>query len=83
MHVNRTFSLKIGTVQELNDTVRPKLRSKFVDRAINERLNPQEINVNILGTRRLMAILVERDDVTDFLKQCIRAELNAGMGGLQ
>ena len=78
MHANRTFSLKISTIQELNDTVRPKLRSKFVDRAINERLNPQEINVNIIGSRRLMAILLERDDITDFLKKCIKTELASG-----
>ena len=43
MHINRTFSLKLTTVENLNDSVRPKLRSKFVDRAIADRLNPVEI----------------------------------------
>jgi len=74
MHVNRTYSLKLSTVEELNDKVRPKLRSKFVDRAIAERLNPQEINHDVLSNRRLMLILMSRD-VSDFAKKIIAQEL--------
>ena len=74
MHVNRTFSLKLSTVEELNDKVRPKLRSEFVDRAIQDRLNPSEINHEVLSDRRLMLILLSRD-VSEFLKRTIALEL--------
>jgi len=74
MHINRTFSLKLATVETLNDKVRPKLRSKFVDRAIEDRLNPVEIDVEQLGDRRLMLILLSRD-ISIFLKKAIALEL--------
>lgn len=74
MHVNRTFSLKIGTVENLNDKVRPTLRSKFVDRAIQERLSPQEIDIELLSTRRLMSILMSRD-VSEHVKRTLAIEL--------
>ena len=75
MHINRTFSLKLTTVETLNQEVRPKLRSKFVDRAIQDRLRPQEIDTEILGTRRLLAILHHREEVSDFLKRAIALEM--------
>jgi len=75
MHINRTFSLKLSTVEDLNEKVRPKLRSKFVDRAIQDRLNPQEIDTTVLGTRRLLAILHAREEVSDFLCRAIQLEL--------
>ena len=76
MHINRTFSLKLSTVNELNDKVRPKLRSKFVDRAIRDRLNPQEIDTTVLPTTRILAILHAREEISDFCKRTILAELN-------
>ena len=75
MHINRTFSLKLSTVEDLNDKVRPKLRSKFVDRAIQDRLKPEFINWEAISTARLLSELRHREDVTDFLKRCISAEL--------
>lgn len=80
MHVNRTYSLKLNTVEELNDKVRPKLRSKFVDRAIQDRLNPQEINHEVLSDRRLMLILLSRD-VSHFVKKTIALELGIEVEG--
>lgn len=74
MHANRTFSLKISTIKELNDKVRPTLRSKFVDRAIQERLSPQEIDVELLSTQRLMAILMSRD-ISEFVKRTLAQEI--------
>lgn len=74
MHINRTFSLKLSTVESLNDKVRPKLRSKFVDRAIQERLSPQEIDIELLSTRRLMSILLSRD-ISEFVKRTLAQEL--------
>jgi hypothetical protein len=80
MHVNRTFSLKLSTVEELNDKVRPKLRSKFVDRAIMDRLDPHEINFETIGTRRLMLILLSRD-VSVFVKRTLALELGIDVEG--
>lgn len=74
MHANRTFSLDINTIQNLNDAVRPNLRSKFVDRAIQERLKPQEIDVEILSTRRLIAILLSRD-ISEPTKRALALEI--------
>jgi hypothetical protein len=80
MHINRTFSLKLATVNELNELVRPKLRSKFVDRAIQARLNPQEINVELLGTNRLMYILLGRD-ISEPTKRAIALECGVEVEG--
>jgi RAB protein geranylgeranyltransferase component A len=74
MHINRTFSLKLTTVEHLNEEVRPKLRSKFVDRAIRNRLKPEEIDVSLLSTNRLMNILLSRD-VSEFVKRVVAQEL--------
>lgn len=78
MHINRTFSLKLSTVEDLNEKVRPKLRSKFVDRAIIDRLRPQEIDTSVIATRRLLAILHAREEVSDFLCRAIQLELKVG-----
>jgi hypothetical protein len=80
MHINRTFSLKLATVNELNELVRPKLRSKFVDRAIRDRLQPEEIDVSSLNTNRLMYILLGRD-ISPFLKKAIALECNIDVEG--
>jgi len=74
MHINRTFSLKLSTVERLNDTVRAKLRSKFVDRAIQDRLNPSDIQVELLGDRRIMLILLSRD-ISEPTKRALALEL--------
>lgn len=74
MHANRTFSLDICTIQMLNDRVRQSMRSKFVDRAIQDRLNPVEIDVEQLGNRRLMLILLSRD-ISEPTKRALALEL--------
>jgi len=74
MHINRTFSLKLATVERLNETVRPKLRSKFVDRAIQDRLNPSDIQVELLGDRRIMLILLSRE-ISEPTKRALALEL--------
>ena len=80
MHINRTFSLKLSTVDELNDKVRPKLRSRFVARAVCDRLNPQEFDIEALGNRRLMLILLSRD-VSEFVKKVVAQELGISVEG--
>ena len=74
MHANRTFSLDICTIQMLNNKIRQSMRSKFVDRAIQERLNPVEIDVEQLGNRRLMLILLSRD-ISEPTKRALALEL--------
>lgn len=58
----------------LNDRVRQSMRSKFVDRAIQDRLNPVEIDVEQLGDRRLMLILLSRD-ISEPTKRALALEL--------
>ena len=74
MHINRTFSLKLATVERLNERVRPKLRSKFVDRAIQDRLNPSDIQGELLGDRRIMLLLLSRD-IGEPTKRALALEL--------
>ena len=74
MHANRTFSLDITTIQMLNERVRASMRSKFVDRAIQDRLNPVEIDVEQLGDRRLMLILLSRE-ISEPTKRALALEL--------
>ena len=80
MHANRTFSLDICTIQMLNDTVRPNMRSKFVDRAIQDRLRPQEIDVELLATNRLILILLSRD-ISEPTKRALALELGIDVSG--
>ena len=76
MHVNRTFSLKLSTVNNLNDTIQAKNRSKFVDRAISERLDPTGFDADGISSRRLLAILHARDEISDFCKRVMHTEIN-------
>ena len=63
MRVNRTFSIPLETIKELNNTVYAKYRSKFVSKAIKNRLDAQEsFRLADVDTRRLMAALQSRDD---------------------
>ena len=80
MHANRTFSLDINTIQNLNNAVRPNLRSKFVDRAIQDRLKPQEIDVELLATNRLLLILLSRE-ISEPTKRALALELGIDVSG--
>lgn len=80
MHANRTFSLDVVTIQRLNDAVRPTLRSKFVDRAIQDRLRPEEIDVELLATNRLVLILLGRD-ISEPTKRALALELGIDVSG--
>tara|TARA_Y100001937_G_scaffold44101_1_gene62114 strand:- start:1448 stop:1714 length:267 start_codon:yes stop_codon:yes gene_type:complete len=76
MHVNRTFSLKLSTVNNLNDTIQAKNRSKFVDRAISERLDPTKYDARGVSSRRLLAILIDREEISDFCNRVLVTEFN-------
>lgn len=72
MRVNRTFSLDINTVQALKNKSN---QSQFVDEAIIDKLYPADYDYRQLSTQRLMAILRDRDDLSDFVKRVINTEL--------
>lgn len=73
MRVNRTFSLDINTVQALKNKSN---QSQFVDDAIVDKLYPANYDYRELSTQRLMAILRDRDDLSDFVKRVINTELS-------
>ena len=76
MRVNRTYSLNINTINNLNDKISAKYRSRFVDDAIKSKLNgADDIDVSQLSSRRLMAILMERKDVREFVKKVLKTEM--------
>ena len=76
MRVNRTYSLAYSTITELNDKISAKHRSQFVDKAIKSRLNGgEDIDVSQLSSKRLLAILIERQDVSEFVIKVCKQEL--------
>ena len=76
MRVNRTYCIDSNTVQDLNDTIQRNSRSRFVDEAIKTKLSgATDTSLVDIPSRRLLAVLLNREDVTDFLKKCIKAEL--------
>ena len=76
MRVNRTYSLAYDTITQLNQQISAKHRSRFVDKAIKSRLNGgDDIDVSQLSTRRLLAILVNRQDVSEFVIKVCKQEL--------
>jgi hypothetical protein len=56
------------------------MRSKFVDRAIQDRLNPVEIEVALLSDRRLMYILLSRD-ISEPTKRALALECGIDVAG--
>jgi len=76
MRVNRTYCIDSKTVEDLNETIQRNSRSRFVDEAIKTKLSGAErTSLLDIPSRRLLAVLLNRDDLTDFLKKCIKAEL--------
>lgn len=73
MRVNRTFSLDINTVQALKNKSN---QSQFVDDAIVDKLYPANYDYRQLSTQRLMAILRDREDLSDFVKRVLNTELS-------
>lgn len=73
MRVNRTFSLDINTVEALKNKSN---QSQFVDDAIIDKLYPANYDYRELSTQRLMAILRDREDLSDFVRRVINTELS-------
>ena len=78
MRVNRTYSLDYDTIKALNDKISAKHRSQFVDKAIQTKLDgDKNIDVSQLSTKRLLAILIHREDVSEFVVKVCKQELMA------
>lgn len=76
MKVNRTYSIDASLVQQLRSK---RNQSDTVCRALRLYLaGEDEFDVTQLSTRRLMAVIHGRDDVTEQLKAVILAELTNG-----
>ena len=77
MNMNRLFSFPRHLIDELNSRIARGHRSKFVSEALHEKLFPEDdvfLVKDATGVQLLHAIL-HRDNVSDFLKKCIKQEL--------
>ena len=78
MRVNRTYSLDYDTIKDLNATISAKHRSRYVDKAIQRQLNGYEnLDLTLIETRRLMAVMLSRDDVPEHIKVLLLQEMNS------
>lgn len=75
-----TTNLPVALIQRVNNTVLPGMRSRFIEAAIREKLGGHdavESSIADIPSRRLLAILHERDDVSPSLKALILLELSS------
>jgi len=77
MRVNRTYSIDFQTISELNNTISAKHRSKFVDKAIKHRLNGCEFSQSDMDTKRLMALLHAREEISEQLALLLELEMKS------
>lgn len=75
MKMNRLFSFDTQVIQDLNAEVPRGFRSRYVNDAVKDKLYGSELLVRDRTGRQLIAAALSRDDVSDFLKRCIKAEL--------
>lgn len=77
MNMNRLFSFPRHLIDELNSRIPRGHRSKYVSEALEEKLFPEDevFRVRDATGRELLNALLYRDDVSDFLKRCIKSEL--------
>lgn len=77
MNMNRLFSFPTYLIDELNARIPRGFRSKFVAEALKDKLYPEDeaFRVRDATTKELLHAVVHRDDVSDFLKRCIKSEL--------
>lgn len=77
MNMNRLFSFPRHLIDELNSRIPRGHRSRFVSEALKDKLYPEEgkFLINDASGKQLLAAALHRDDVSDFLKRCIKSEL--------
>jgi metal-responsive CopG/Arc/MetJ family transcriptional regulator len=68
--------LPIKMVGELETRRKAGLRSKFVEEAIRNHLDDEsEFNVRDIDNKRLMAALIGREGISEFVKSSLRLEM--------
>ena len=77
MRVNRTYSLDYDTIRDLNDKISAKHRSKFVDKAIKQKLDGSVIDWEEISSWNLMRKLARREDISEFLRKALQVELKS------
>lgn len=75
MKMNRLFSFDTQVIQDLNAEIARGFRSSFVNEALKEKLYGEGAQIKDATGRQLIAAALHRNDVSDFLKRCIKSEL--------
>ena len=75
MKINRLFTFDVQLIHDLNAEVGKGFRSKFVNGAVADKLYGNDVLVRDRTGIQLIAAAMHRDDISDFLKRCIKAEL--------
>lgn len=75
MKMNRLFSFDTQVIEDLNAEIPRGFRSKFVNDSVREKLYGNSDSVGDRSGRQLLAAVLYRDDVSEFLKRCIKSEL--------
>ena len=75
MKMNRLFSFDTQVIADLNAEIPRGHRSNYVNTAVKEKLYGTSDSVADRSGRQLLAAAMHRDDVSDFLKRCIKSEL--------
>ena len=75
MKINRLFTFDVQLIHDLNSEISKGFRSKFVNSAVSDKLYGNSKVVKDSTGKQLVAAAMHRDDISDFLKRCIKAEL--------
>ena len=75
MKMNRLFSFDTQVIEDLNAEIPRGFRSKFVNDSVKQKLYGNSDSVVDRTGRQLLAAALHRNDVSDFLKRCIKSEL--------
>ena len=73
MRVNRTYSIDYDTIKDLNSTISAKHRSKFVDKAIKNRLEGKKtLEIDEIDTIDLLRELAYRGELGRDRRQLVQ-----------
>jgi len=75
MKINRLFTFDVRLIEDLNAEIPKGARSKFVNAALSEKLYNNANTVRDASGRQLINAAMYREDISDFLKRCIKNEL--------
>ena len=75
MKINRLFTFDVSLINDLNEEISKGFRSKFVNSALADKLYNNSNSPKDATGRQLLVAAIHRNDVSDFLKRCIKSEL--------